>query len=141
MQTIRIHTTIDVPLEKGFAAWIDPDHLYQWFTQKRAQRSKGYNHPSKEEKGTFLLFKPNKHLRFTWENPNHAPGTIVDIEFLRANDSGHALRLTHSGLKSLSEAEEMDTGWNWALKSLRSYLETGKPISFKQWQREQTNHK
>ena len=139
MQTIRIHTTIGVPLEKGFAAWTDPDHLSQWFIQSTAQgvqKSTVYSNVH-EDNGTFLLFKPNKHLRFTWENPNHAPGTLVDVEFLQVNDSGHVLRLTHSGLKSQSDAEKMDTGWNWVLTSLRSYLETGKPMPFEQWEEEQ----
>jgi hypothetical protein len=38
-------------------------------------------------------------------------------------------------LASQDDREEMREGWSWALDSLKSFLETGKPVTFEEWKR------
>ena len=139
MKTVSIHTTINKPVELGFAAWTDPDHLARWFAQRAAGKScqnEAFGN-SNSERSEFPCFELNQRVQFTWENPNHAPGTLVDICFQQLDACRHSIRLTHSGLESDDDAESMSIGWNWAFASLRSYLETGKPLTFDEWRKRQ----
>lgn len=143
MQTVRIQTTIGVPIERGFAAWTEAEHLSRWFTERTEidLRIGGHYSNSDGDRGTFLLIRPNSRLQFTWENPDHAPGTMVEIEFSRLDDLRHTVSLVHSGLRSEAEAGDMETGWSWGLASLRSYLESGRPIPYDEWKREHKGEK
>ena len=41
--------------------------------------------------------------------------------------------LEHSGLTGLEEVEDLRGGWSWALDSLTSFVESGKPITHEAW--------
>lgn len=43
--------------------------------------------------------------------------------------------LSHEKLSSKAEVEDLREGWSWAMDSLKSYLETGKSISWKEWKK------
>lgn len=141
MQTVHVQKVIDVPVEQGFAAWTEAEHLSHWFTEQTEIEARigGTYRNSDGDRGEFLVVRPNAHLRFTWENPTHSPGTLVDIEFRKVNDMQHIVHLAHSQLKSEADADGMETGWRWALTSLQSYLETGKAITYEEWEREATS--
>lgn len=42
-------------------------------------------------------------------------------------------------LENEKQIEEMKTGWRWALSSLKSYLETDKPVSYNDWKNSEQN--
>lgn len=135
MSTFFIQTRINVPVERGYAAWTRAEELQQWFT-KQAEidlRVNGVYRNADGDCGEFLIVEPNRHLRFTWENPDHCPGTVVDIEFERVSDTTHQVTLIHSELPSRYQAREMKIGWEWAFDSLASWLERGYPISLSEW--------
>ena len=139
MQHVHIQKTINVPVERGFAAWTEAEHLSRWFTTRAEIEARvgGTYSNGDGDRGEFLIVHPNTHLRFTWENPEHSPGTLVDIEFREAGEGRHSLHLTHSGLETEEAIKGMGTGWRWALTSLQSYLETGKGIPYAEWEQKE----
>lgn len=127
--------TIDCGIRKAFAAWRDPAHLSAWFTKKAEQdfRAGGRYSNADGDRGTFLAVEPPRRIRFTWENPNHHTGSVVEVRFARKEDGRTVVRLTHARLGTKAEAEDLRGAWSWAMDSLKSYLETGRPIAHEEW--------
>lgn len=129
-----VQRTIRAPPEAAYAALTDPDHLSHWFTQDaRADLRIGGRYENKDgDRGEFLRLDPPRRIRYTWENPEHAPGTMVEIWIEPKDGAKSLIRLEHSRLKNRGEFEDLKNGWGWALDSLRSYLETGRPIPYEE---------
>jgi uncharacterized protein YndB with AHSA1/START domain len=134
---LKSTVTVRVSQEEVFAAFTEPAHLSRWFTtDARADLRVGGRYSNGDnDKGKFLEIDPPRRVRFTWENEMHCPGTMVDVEFNVTDDREVAIRLEHSQLSSEKDVRDMETGWSWALESLKSYLETGRAIPFEGWQK------
>lgn len=139
--TLRLSKQIHTTAEKAFTAFTNADELSTWFTTKAHVdlRVGGRYANADHDTGVYQLIDPPHHLRFTWENPDHCPNTMVDIWFDIIIPDQIEVRLEHSRLESEKHVEDMKTGWSWALDSLKSFLETGRAISFDEWQRTQNN--
>lgn len=90
--------TISRTPRRVFKGLTKPSELNAWFTQgaKVDLRVGGSYRNLDHDKGKFLEIVPNERLRFTWDNPQHAPGTVVEI--LLKNVGGKTvLTLIHSG--------------------------------------------
>jgi uncharacterized protein YndB with AHSA1/START domain len=134
---ISVSRVIRATPRRAFQAITKPEHLSQWFTSgARGEPKVGSKYSNRDgDRGTYLAVQPSKRVRFTWENPRHAPGTIVEITTDSTRDDRAQVRVTHSNLRDSSEARRMREAWSWALDSLRSYLETGAPIPPEDWKR------
>lgn len=123
--------------ERTFAALTDPAILSIWFTSDaKADLRRGGRYANADgDRGEFLILDPPKHVAFTWENPAHCPGTEVGIRLSPAHDGTTVVELTHSGLASEADVADMRGGWSWAVDSLKSFLETGRPIAHEDWLR------
>lgn len=133
---LKVDRNVAVDCEQVFAAFTQADHLSRWFTKDaRVDLRVGGRYSNADgDKGEFLEIDPPNRVRFTWDNEKHCPETEVDVSFECAADDRTRIRLVHSGLASEKAVAEMREGWTWALDSLASYLETGKPITFENWQ-------
>ena len=89
--------------------------------------------------GRFVAVEPPARISFTWENPSHCPGTLVDVTFEADGPESTVVVLEHTGFRSPEDVEQMKGGWSWALDSFRSYLETGEPIPHETWLTEQND--
>ncbi|HEV2120363.1 MAG TPA: SRPBCC domain-containing protein [Candidatus Bathyarchaeia archaeon] len=120
-----------------FAALTKPAKLDTWFTTgSKVDLRVGGSYTNKDkDAGRFLEIVPNKRLRFTWDNPDHAPGTIVEIVLTR-NREGTTVSLLHHGFSKRKDFEHYSSnvsGWSWALFNLKAYLE-GKPVvQYEDW--------
>ena len=86
-------------------------------------------------RGRFLDIVPNERLRFTWDNPEYAAGSTVEI-LLKSVGGKTVLTLIHSGFKHKSDFEDYssrESGWNWALSNLKAHLEGGKIVTYENW--------
>ncbi len=130
-----VQRTIRASPEAAYAALTEPDHLSRWFTQDaRADLRIGGRYENKDgDRGEYLRLDPPGRIKYTWENPDHAPGTMVEIWIDPKDEAKSLIRLEHSRLKNREEFEDLKNGWGWALDSLRSYLETGRPIPYEGW--------
>ncbi len=127
---LSVQRTIAVNPQRAFEAISTAREWNKWFTQqaKINLRVGGrYSNADKDE-GEFLVIDPPRRLRFTWENARHCPGTVVQFDIAAKGAEKCAVCVTHGKLASQQDREHMKGGWTWAMDSLKSYLETGKPI-------------
>jgi hypothetical protein len=59
----------------------------------------------------------------------------VDIDILPLDPGTVRVMLVHQGIATREGSLDMEGGWSWALDSLRSFLELGKPIPHSEWER------
>jgi len=132
---LSVQRTIQTSATKAYEAFSDPKLVSKWFTTKHHAVLKvgGAYHNADGDQGTFLVLEPRRRLKFTWDNKDHCPGTVVDVTFTPSGTRKVAVRLQHMKLKSRSDREDMKGGWSWAMDSLKSFLETGKPIPHEVW--------
>jgi len=121
--------------QAAYDAFTDPAHLSRWFiTSARAELVIGGRYSNADgDQGVFLMLDLPRLIEFTWENAKHCPNTVVTVAFTPTTDGQVTVTLDHSHLNSQADYDDMMGGWSWALDSLRSYLETGKPISHEAW--------
>lgn len=133
---LRLTQTINVSAKKAFEAFTEPTHLSKWFTtEARADLRVGGRYSNGDgDCGEFLEVDPQRKISFTWENEKHCPGTVVNVVFTESGDRVEVF-LEHTRLSSQEDIRDMETGWSWALDSLKSYLESGRAIPFEEWQK------
>jgi uncharacterized protein YndB with AHSA1/START domain len=124
---------VSAPIEQVWEAWTDPHQLANWFTEHAEidLRVGGRYRNSDGDEGEYLEVLPPRRLRFTWEQPDYAPGGVVAVELAPA-DEGTIIHVEHANV-ACDDAEDLEIGWNWSLDSLVSFLESGIGISFEQW--------
>lgn len=128
--TVSLQRTIGVDIERAYLALTEPALLSQWFTKEaRADLNVGGSYSNADgDRGTFLaLDRPNR-IRYTWENPVHCPGTLVEFSLAYKPGGKVTIQLEHSRIEDEAGYRDMKEGWAWAMDSLKSFLETGKPI-------------
>lgn len=132
---ITFQRTVSVPVEKAFEAFSTAEGLNAWFTTGSVVdlHVGGRYSTADGDTGEFKKVEPNQRLVFTWEQPQHAPGSSVEVLFEDRGDRC-VVNLTHRKLGSKADADDLKTGsWNWALDSLKSYLETGSGVKYEDW--------
>ena len=134
---VTVSRVIAAPARRVFECWVKPADLSKWFTRGAAVEPKvGGRYRNRDgDRGEFLAFRRPKLIRFTWDNPRHAPGTVVEVALASRGRGKVAAALTHRKLRSRRDVAKMKQAWSWALDSLRSYVETGDPIGVAEWER------
>lgn len=137
--SFTVQKTIKAPVKKVYESFSKAKELSTWFTtnHKHTFRPGGKFKNGDGDEGKYLEIKPNKLIRVTWENKSHCPGTEVAIKFSTGGKNKSHIKLIHSKLAAKTHVKDMKMGWSWALACLKSYLETGKRISFEEWQKKQ----
>ncbi|MCJ2531305.1 MAG: SRPBCC domain-containing protein [Candidatus Thermoplasmatota archaeon] len=106
-----VQRTIRAFPEPAYAAPTEPDHLSRWFAQDaRADVRIGGRYENKDgDRGKFLRLDPPGRIKYTWENPGRAPGTMVEIWIDSKDEARSLIRLEHSRLKNREELEDLRT--------------------------------
>jgi uncharacterized protein YndB with AHSA1/START domain len=132
---VSVSRTISAPASKAFEAWSTELGMDSWFSTGTTMdfRVGGRYQNADRDGGEFRAIVPNSRIRFTWEQKQHRPGSVVEVRFYENGPSKCQVVLQHSGLANKAEVEDLREGWSWAMDSLRSYLETGSPIRFESW--------
>ena len=131
---LTLRRTLHVPLNQLWNAWVDPAELAEWFTDEAEQdvRVGGRYRNSDGDNGEFLEVVPGETLRFTWEQPDYAPGGIVALHFRQLSQEASELLLHHSGIACDDEAD-LHIAWSWGLDSLVAWLERGEKLDYESW--------
>lgn len=135
---VSVSRVIQAPARRVFDCFVEPADLSRWFARGAAVDARvGGRYRNRDgDRGEFLALRPPKLLRFTWENPRHAPDTVVEIAISKKGPRKVSAALTHRKLRSRRDVAKMKEAWSWAMDSLRSYVETGDPIGVAEWERE-----
>jgi hypothetical protein len=72
-------------------------------------------------KGKFKKVTPGKLIRFTWEDPRHAPVEVVDIKAI-VTAGKTSLSINHDRLQSRDTADGMREAWAKVLNALKDRL-------------------
>jgi uncharacterized protein YndB with AHSA1/START domain len=129
--------SIHAPSSRVFAALTNPSKLNTWFTSGASVNlhvGGRYSNADKDT-GRFLEVVPDKRLRFTWDNPEHAPGTIVEVVLAR-NGADTTVSLLHYGFSRKADFEHYSSqlsGWDWALYNLKCFLERKPVVQYEEW--------
>lgn len=134
---ITVSRVIAAPTRRVFECLVEPTDLSKWFARGSSVEARvgGLYRNRDGDRGEFLAIRKPKLLRFTWENPRHAPGTVVEIALAARGRGKVTAALTHRRLRTQRDAAKMKEAWNWAMDSLRSYVETGRPVAVEAWER------
>lgn len=118
--------TIAAPVAKVYEAWADAAALNQWFSSRnQAEVADGGKYSNADgDAGVFKRVRVNKDLRFTWENPAHTPGGIVDVVFQDKGKGKTGVMVTHDRIQTRAEADGLREGWGSALDRLKDWVET-----------------
>ena len=138
MYELRVSRVIGAPARRVFDCFVRPADLSRWFARGAAVDARvGGRYRNRDgDRGVFLVLRRPDRLRFTWENPWHAPDTVVDVAISTRGSRKVSAALTHRGLRTRRDVAKMREAWSWAMDSLRSYVETGDPIGVVTWARE-----
>jgi len=120
-----------VSAEKAFNAWLDPLQLNKWFTSSaKVNPSVGGSFTNEDgDSGEYLVIERSRVLSFSWNNQHHQPGSIVLLNFNAKGSELTNIVLTHKNLANDKEVVDLTKGWEWAISSLKSFLETGTGIA------------
>jgi uncharacterized protein YndB with AHSA1/START domain len=132
---IAVERTIRADQRACWDAWTKSEHLDKWFTSGAQVdlRTGGRYSNADNDTGEYLVVDEPRRLRFTWEQKMHEPGSEVEVT-CEPQGEGTKMTLIHSKLAKKEEAEELLAGgWEWALDSLKSYLETGNGVRYEDW--------
>ncbi len=121
---ICVTKTIAAPLEKLYAAWTDDALLSKWFGEAtKADVSDGGSYSNNDgDCGTYKRVRPNKDLRFTWENPVHEP-SLVDVTFTDKGNGKTYLLVNLDRVQSRHEADGLRRAWGEAVDRLKALVE------------------
>jgi uncharacterized protein YndB with AHSA1/START domain len=142
--TINVSKTMDCTVEAAFQAWSTESGWNAWFTTGAKldfQKGGKYENNDKDVGAFTRIIEPGPkrsmderaRIEFTWENAEHCPGSKVTVQFMEKSATKCSVLIAHDKLPNAKGRDGMKEGWTWALASLKSYLETGKPIKSEDW--------
>lgn len=135
--TTSFERKIALPIENVWNAWADRTKWSSWVQMEMTNdfRVGGEYHNGKGEGGKYVKIVPLETIRFTWEMKRYQPGSIIEVNFKETENQTTECQLIHSNLQTQSDKDDSVLGWNWAMDSLKSFLENGKPLSWEEWEK------
>ena len=132
---VNVSRTIDASVGDAWNAWADARHVNKWLaTRQRQKFAEGGSFSNADgDKGVFKKIVPNDRLHFTLENGNAYRGSLVIVQFLKKGAGKTTVAVSHESLPNRKSVDDMKERWTWALTSLKSYLETDKPVKYEDW--------
>lgn len=117
-------TIADSPAQV-FAAMSQPAALKKWFGDqvKASVKDQGTFEDAAGNRGEYLRIRPDKDLRFTWQNTHSAAPSQVDIALAAKGADKTAITLNHTRIQTRDEADGLRKAWGAAFDRLKSQLE------------------
>lgn len=140
--TIELTISIRATAAEIWRALTDRDDLEEWWSEGVTLEPKvgGKFREAWEDdegnkqlaQGKVLSAKPNKEIRFSWNEKNWAKDAYTECLIVISDDKKtRTLTLTHSGWEIFPEAKraklikDFKVGWGYHLKELKSFLDDG----------------
>ncbi|MBL7987368.1 MAG: SRPBCC domain-containing protein [Chlorobi bacterium] len=133
--TVQVQRVVHGTPEEVWGAWTDSVKIAHWFTEEAEQdvRVGGRYRNSDGDEGTYLIVESPHRLKFTWDQPDYSPGSLVTVEISAGEEEGTTVvQVLHENIHC-DDADDLQTGWQWGLDSLQRYMITGLGIRFEEW--------
>jgi len=116
--------TVGVPVSRAYQAFTSARELECWFGAGSAIEFEegGRFVNSDGDCGTLTRIRTDKAIRFTWEQPRHTPGTVVEVTFQPKGDRC-VVMVAHDRIRTRAEADDLRATWSAALDTLKGHLE------------------
>jgi uncharacterized protein YndB with AHSA1/START domain len=117
--------TVNAPVERAWEAFANAEALGGWFGSgvELDFREGGRFANADGDAGQISKIRPNKAIRFTWEQPRHTPGTVVETTFQPRGEKC-VVMVAHDRIQTAAEADELRATWGAALDRLKKQLES-----------------
>lgn len=117
--------TIAAPVKDVYDAWTDNTKLSEWFgaATKADVKDDGKYQNKDGDRGTFLRVRPNKDLRFSFENAAFSAPSQVDVQFQDKGKGKTGLLVNHARIQDRGEADGLRSAWAEALNKLKALCE------------------
>ncbi len=117
--------TINAPMDKVFAAWSSAKAVERWFSKKAKWEFKpgGRFESAEGDCGEFLKVRENKDIKLTWETPDLAAGTTVEVQFHVKSADKTTIYVNHMRIQKREDADVLRASWGAALDKLKAVLE------------------
>lgn len=143
---VKITKVLDVPIEKVWDAWTNPESLKQWkapvgMTTPDANVNlsvggsyyvcmKGGHAGDKTltVRGVYKEIKKPNRLVFTWKWDGQNEESEVKVLLKKISDSQTELILIHSGFESLDSYKEHNIGWGSTFDKLEEFVEKSQAL-------------
>jgi len=129
--TVCVTRTIVAPVAAAYAAWSTDAGWNTWFAKKSKVDLKvgGRYSTASGDAGEFTRITDGKAIEFTWENPKHKPGTLVEAAFKPkgiGNDKC-VVTVSHERIQTRAEADDLKDAFTGVLNTLKKVLEKQHP--------------
>jgi uncharacterized protein YndB with AHSA1/START domain len=117
--------TITAPHTEVYRALSDEALLSKWFGAKTKARVEdgGSFENADGDRGTYLRVRPDKDLRFTWENPACPAASLVDVSVADKGKGKTYLLVNHTRIQTRAEADGLRIAWAGAIDELKKLVE------------------
>ncbi len=127
--TIEKTYVLPFPVDVVYQAWVSSDTVIPPATAMDIEPEVGGHYrlimktPEFEgrNEGTFLLVRPNKQVRYTWEWNGDGEVSTIDVGF-QATADGTQVTLKHTGFSKPESVASHDSGWDSYIQGLEAFL-------------------
>ena len=132
---VTVSTEIQTTRAKLWDAWTSAKNHDAWFSSSTELdcRVGGAYRNADLDHGVFTRVEPVCELEFTWDNAEHHPGSLVTVRLESVENVRVRCSVTQSLLATAEATTQQEDGWTWALTSLKSWLETGRNVTYEAW--------
>lgn len=121
---LSVQRTCSASVEDCWAAFTTAEGLNGWFNsgvQIDLQVGGEYTGDG-GDKCVYHRIERHALIRFTWENPKHTLGSVVEVEFEPKQDRT-TVRVSHTKIANKDETDDLKKAWSGIMDDFKSFVE------------------
>jgi uncharacterized protein YndB with AHSA1/START domain len=124
---VSVSRTIAGPIELVYDAFTRPEDARKWFARgQRADVTKGGRYENGlGDRGEYRTVRRPDLLRFTWESPQAATASTVEVRLVRKGPQKTSITVEHQKIADRKAHTALQERWSTALDALRAHVESG----------------
>jgi uncharacterized protein YndB with AHSA1/START domain len=117
--------TVQAPIAAVFAAFGDERLLSRWFGpgSRGTFAAGGVLTNGDGDRLTWDRIRADKDLRASWQAPDLAPGSSLEVAFADKGKGRTGITLNHTRIQERAAADRLRAGWSLCLDALKRLLE------------------
>lgn len=117
--------TVAVPPAAAYEAWTTADAWNEWFSNgTELEFVEGGRYAAEDgSRGEVKKIRPAKAIKLTWDHPDRAPGTSVEVTFQPKGADKCIVMVGHDRIQTRGDADDLRDTWGKRLDTLKAMLE------------------